>query len=130
MNTNNANIDIIRDANSKLISVSVVMPIWDKASQDGMIAVNVPHFGIKTFAKDLNDAETAIKESLKAFCINAEKFGNGLESELKIMGWNFDRPSEGSIKMFYEVPQNSVILDQILETGDQFSEKLDLETAC
>ena len=130
MNTNNANIDIFRDFSGKLTSVSVVMPIWDKTSRDGKIAVNVPHFGIKTFALDFNDADTAIKESLKAFCINAEKFGRGLESELKIMGWNFDKPSSDSIKMFFEVPKNSVILDQILETGDQFSEKLDLEIAC
>lgn len=127
---NQANIEIFRGDDDKLLSVSVVMPVWDKTAMDGMIAVNVPHFGIKTFAKDDIDADVAIKESLKAFCINAERFGKGLETELKIMGWNFDRPSSGSIKMFYEVPQPNVVIDQILETGDQFAEKLELETAC
>jgi hypothetical protein len=126
MNNQEANIEITR-IEGVLQSISVVMPIWDKIGMDEMISVNVPLFGIKTFAEDLDDAEIAVKESLTAFCINAEKFGKGLETELKIMGWCFNNESTRDVSfMSFNVPEENIVVDQIMQTGEQFAEKLQI----
>lgn len=123
-----ANIDIIRK-DSVLTSVSISMPIWDKIGNDSLLAIDIPLFGIKTVAKDSVDAEIAIKESVKLFCLSAEKFGKGLESELKIMGWSIDNQSNDLTTMSFSVPKTQTVINQIMTTGGQFSQKLDLVTA-
>lgn len=125
MKTIEANVDIIRK-NGILISVSIAMPIWDKIGNDNLLAIDIPLFGIKTVAKDTLDAETAIEESVKLFCLSVEKFGKGLENELKVMGWSFTEQSKDLTSMSFTVPSNNTIIDQIMNTGGQFAQKLEL----
>lgn len=125
MQVNEANIEIIRK-DKKLLSVSISMPIWDKTSDDNFITVNIPLLGIKTFAENEVDASVAIKEAVKAFCINSEKFGKGIESELKVLGWGFNERMDDLITMSYSVSNSNSVIDQIMQTGEQFAEKLDL----
>lgn len=125
MKINEANIDISRKE-GKLISVSVAMPIWDKVGMDDFISVNIPLFNTKTFAKDEKDADVAIAEAIKGFCISAEKFGRGLEAELKLLGWNFIEQSDDFTSMAFIVSDSNTVIDQIMQTGEQFAEKLDL----
>lgn len=125
MKISEANIDILRK-DGKLLSASIAMPIWDKVGDDDFLAVNIPLFGLKTFATDEVDAEIAINELLTAFCINAEKFGNGLESELKLIGWTFVEQTKDFTSMTYAVSNSNSVLDQIMQTGEQVVQKLDL----
>ena len=127
MRINEANIDINR-INGILISVSIAMPIWDKESNDNdLLNIDIPLFGIKTVAKDTLDAENAIKESIMLFCLSAEKFGKGLESELKVMGWAFmENKLKDVTSMSFSVPSANTILDQIMSTGGQFAQTLEL----
>jgi len=125
MRINEANIEINR-RDGKLISVTIDMPIWDKLGVDNFISVNLPLFGIKTFAKDELDADVAVRESITAFCINSEKFGKGLESELKLIGWSFNEQKNDFTSMSFEVPNSNSVIDQIMQTGEHFAEKLEL----
>jgi hypothetical protein len=118
-----ANIDIVRK-DGKLASVSVVMPIWDKQGEDDIFAVEIPLLGMKTFAKDEIDAEIAVQESIELFCLNAEKFGKGLESELKILGWSFNNQNKDFTSMSFN--STNVVYDHIMQTGEQIAHKLDL----
>jgi hypothetical protein len=122
---NEANIDIIRKK-GVLTSVSVAMPIWDKEGNDELLAIDIPLFGIKTVAKDALDAEVAIKESVKLFCLSAEKFGKGLENELKVMGWGFVSQEKDFTSMTFSIPAKNTVIDQIMSTGGQFAQKLEL----
>lgn len=130
MQTNEANIEIIRK-DKKLFSISVVMPMWDKVGDDGFLKLDIPLFGIRTFAKDLEDAEMAIEEAIKVFCINAEKFGAGIENELRILGWSHNLENDESISMVYNVSDTNVVMEQIMETGEQYAHThlLELELA-
>jgi hypothetical protein len=125
MRINEANIEINRK-NGKLLSVSVAMPIWDKVGDDNFLSVNIPLFGIKTFATNEIDAETAINEVLTAFCINAENFGKGLESELKLIGWSFIEQTSDFTSMSYSVSNSNSVIDQIMQTGKQVVQKLEI----
>jgi hypothetical protein len=125
MKINEANIEIIRKE-GKLQSISVAMPIWDKIGDDNFLSINIPLFGIKTFAKDEVDAEIAINEILTLFCINAEKFGKGLENELKLIGWSFIKQDAEFCTMAYNVSNSNSVIDQIMQTGEQIARKLNL----
>lgn len=121
-----ASIDIKRKAGD-LISISVVMPIWDKIEIDNTLSINIPLFGLKTFADDEIDGETAAKEVIKGFCLSADKFGQGLETELKLLGWSFTRTKSKNkdvTSMVYSV-KNEVV-DQIMQTGEQFADNLQI----
>lgn len=125
MKITEANIEINRKE-GKLVSISIDMPIWDRIAEDEFVSVNIPFLGIKTFAKDDTDANTAIKEVINLFCITNEKFGNGLETELRLLGWDFvsEDLNTGSVIMAYNT--SNFIIDQIMETGDKFVETLEL----
>lgn len=125
MRINEANIDIVRKK-GELTSVSIAMPIWDKTGSDELLAIDIPLFGIKTVAKNPEDADDAIKESVTLFCLSAEKFGKGLEIELKVMGWGFTEQSEDFTSMSFSIPAKSTVIDQIMSTGGQFAQKLEL----
>lgn len=125
MKINEANIDIVRE-NNLLKSVSIAMPIWDKVGNDDLLAIDIPLFGIKTVAKDHADAVIAIKESVQLFCLSAEKFGKGLETELKVMGWSFVEQSKEFTSMSFSVPSQNTVINQIMETGGQFAQTLEL----
>lgn len=126
MQTNEANIEIIRK-NKKLFSISVVMPMWDKVGDDGFLKIDIPLFSIRTFAKNEQDAELAIEEAIKVFCINSEKFGAGLENELRILGWSHNIEQEETISMVYNVSDTNVVMEQIMETGEQYAHTHSLE---
>lgn len=113
-----ANIEIQRNEKA-LVSVSVVMPVWDKRADDGSISISIPLFNMKTFAKSQEEVEVALEEAIHAFCFNAERFGRGLESELQSLGWSFSS-CEGSV-MIYSVSDRNVVLEQIMTTGDQYA---------
>lgn len=125
MKITEASIEINRKK-GKLFSISVEMPIWDKLSNDDFISINMPLFGIKTFAQNELDAEKAIDEALRVFCMNAEKFGKGLEIELKLIGWSFTEQSENFTLMSYNVKNNNTVIGQIMQTGEQVVQKLEL----
>ena len=124
MKINEANIEINR-LEGRLHSISVDMPIWDKTVEDETISVNIPFLGLKTFAKDDYDMQEAIKEAVNLFCITSEKLGSGLETELRLLGWEFiSEDKEGSVVMAFNT--SNIIFDQIMETGDKFVETLEL----
>lgn len=125
MTPNEANIDIIRRDNN-LVTVSVAMPVWDKPSNDGFISIDIPMFGIKTFAESDKDANSAIEESIRLFCMSAEKFGRGLEFELVNMGWNITSDKDGLTCMSFSIPETFTVIEQIMHTGDQFAKRLEI----
>ncbi len=125
MRINEASIEIIRK-DSKLQSISVAMPIWDKIGDDNFFSINIPLFGIKTFAENEFDCEIAINEVLTAFCINADRFGKGLENELKLIGWGFIEQKKDFCSMTFSVTNSNSVIDQIMQTGEQIARKLDL----
>jgi hypothetical protein len=125
--TVSGNIDIKR-TNKKLESISVVMPIWDKTTEDGFISVNIPLFNISTFAKNESDIDVSIKEAITLFCINAEKFGKGLEAELESLDWNLKNTEQDVSSMSFEISQRNRVFGQVMQTGEQFADKL--EIAC
>lgn len=123
--TVSGNIEIKR-VKGKLDTVSVVMPIWDKTIEDGFLSINIPLFAISTFAKNESDIDQAVREAITLFCINAEKFGNGLESELRILGWNSGETKSNLTTLSFEVSQRNQVFGQVMQTGEQFAEKLDI----
>ncbi|GAB1856699.1 hypothetical protein MHTCC0001_15340 [Flavobacteriaceae bacterium MHTCC 0001] len=125
MTISEANIDILR-IDGNLDSISVAMPVWDKLSNDGLLSIDIPLFGIKTFAIDDNDAKKAIEDSVRLFCLSAEKFGRGLEFELLNMGWKITSDTKGIVSMSFEVSETNTVIEQIMHTGEQFAQKLEL----
>lgn len=124
MITQEANIDIIRNDKGALKSVSVALPVWTKESEDGVLSIDVPILGIKTFAKNELDVDSAISEAIHLFCVNSEEFGNGLENELKLAGWNFSNRKFSQASLYWGT--NDDIIDLILETGSPYTETLEL----
>ena len=122
--TQEANIDIIRNSKGVLKSVSVALPVWAKEGEDGFLSIDVPILGIKTSSKDESDVDSAIREAIHLFCLNSEEFGNGLENELKLAGWNFSDKKFSGSSLYWGT--NDDIIDSILETGNPFTETLEL----
>jgi hypothetical protein len=126
MKVREANIEIKRHG-GHLSSILVIMPKWNKVEHDDTLSVNIPLFGIKTFAKGEKDAEIAIEEAIKCFCFSAEKFGQGIERELEALGWTFVNEDENSSLLTYTIADSNIVLEQIMQTGEQYSHKLELE---
>ncbi|RXG31808.1 hypothetical protein [Leeuwenhoekiella marinoflava] len=125
MKNSEANIEIERGVDNALTSVTVFMPIWDKDNDDDeTISIDIPLLGLKTIAKDVVDADAAIKEAIELFCLSSEKFGKGLENDLKVLGWSFGKKDGATTVMNFDT-KNSVF-NQIFSTGDQFAQKFDL----
>ena len=127
MSINTANIDIIRD-NGKLSSISVVMPFWDKTLEDESLLIDIPMFTIQTSATDDLDALIATREAITAFCLSAERFGKGLETELRSIGWIFTEQKEDFSSLSFNIPSQNFVVDRMIQTGEQFADKL--EIAC
>ena len=121
MQTNEANIEI-KKTNGIIESVSVIMPTWHKV-EDGnsFTTVNIPLLGMKTFANTNNDSFVAINEAIKCFCIASEKFGQGIVKELQTIGWSIKEETDKCILMHYNIAPTDFVLEQIMETGDQFA---------
>lgn len=122
--TQEANIDIVRNDMGILKSISVALPVWAKVSDDGSLSVDVPILGIKTSAKDESDVDSAIREAIHLFCLNSEEFGNGLENELELGGWNFSNRKFSKSSLYWGTDDD--IIDSILETGNPFTETFEL----
>jgi hypothetical protein len=127
MGITEANIEIIR-TNGILSSVSVVIPSWSKNNEDNSITIDMPMFGLKTFAQNEQDMENAIEEAIKCFCIASEKFGMGIEKELIQIGWSFISDDTKNTSLDYQIPSDNFVLEQIMQTGNQYAHA-DLEFA-
>lgn len=122
--TTEANIKITRNG-SKVTSISVSMPIWTKLNDSGNLSIQIPFLGIETIAKNENDAEKAIEEAIISFCIISEKFGQGIERELQVLGWK----AIAADSLEYDVNTDSV-LEGIFKTGENYvNPHLELEAA-
>ncbi len=74
----------ITDEN-KQVSILTDIQIFTKPSGRGYISVLIPSLAIDTIAKDENDVAAAVNEAVCSFFIIAEKFGKGIEEELKLL---------------------------------------------
>lgn len=122
MKTTEGNIEIKRNE-GKLSSISVIMPTWRKQEHDSIISINVPLLGLKTIAKDFDDADKAIEEAIRCFCIAAEKFGQGFEAELQTLGWEVSKGEKDESLLTFGIESGNLVFEQIMETGEQFAEK-------
>lgn len=115
-----ANIEIIRDKDGETF-ISVSMPVWSKKSEfDDNLIVRLPLLGIETIAENEKDAEVAIEEAIKSFCIASDKFGEGIETELQSLGWvRVDH--NGNPILGYCVSDADAVIDRLLQTGDNYS---------
>jgi len=122
MNTTEANIKITRKG-GKIDSISVFMPIWNKQSDHGNLLVKLPLLGIETIAKDEKDAEKAIEEAIASFCVVSEKFGQGVEKELILLGWTAIDGETGEPVLGYTISDQfdaDAILERLMQTGDNY----------
>lgn len=122
MNTTEANIKITRNG-GKIDSISVLMPIWNKQSNQGNLLVKLPLLGIDTIAKDEKDAEKAIEEAIISFCIVSEKFGQGVEKELLSLGWTAINGETGEPVLGYTISDETdadAMLERLMQTGDNY----------
>ncbi|NIG57252.1 hypothetical protein [Chitinophaga sp. Cy-1792] len=113
--TTEANITITK-REGKITFISVSMPIWTKWNDFGNLSVNIPLLGIETIAKDGNDAEKAIEEAIISFCVIAEKFGQGIEKELQVLGWQL----AGDDNLEYGINDADAVLESIFRTGENY----------
>ena len=128
MNITEANIEITREG-QRLTSISVFMPIWNKESDFGNILVQLPLLAVETIAKSEEDAEFAIEEALKCFCIAAERFGQGIEKELQALGWT-QVDQNGKPVLGYNVSDTDAVIDRLLQTGENYvNPRLEIEHA-
>lgn len=124
MKTTEANFKITR-LDGKIHSVSVFMPTWNKVEDENpFTTVHIPLLGLKTIAStnSTNDAFSAINETIKGFCILSEKFGQGIEKELEVLGWTVVETNETNTIMNFAIEPSDFILEQIMETGNEFAE--------
>lgn len=126
MKNTKANIEISRKENV-LSSISVQMIIWERQANDGTFSIDLPLLGLKTYAFNEDDIDAAVNECVQLFCINSELFGNGIENELKSIGWEIDNQVPGFSSLSFKVSERNSVFDQIIETGEKYSNKLELQ---
>lgn len=119
MQVPDAHFKIIREGN-KLISVSVNMPIWSRVSEHGNWIVDIPMLMIDTISNDEKDAEIAVEEAIISFCHVAEKFGQGVERELEVLGWMPVDGESGEPILGYGTSNPDAVLNRILQTGENY----------
>jgi len=117
MGNTEASIEVLRE--DKSMKISVVMPIWRKQISENTLAINIPLFGLKTYVKAEEETNSAVDEALKCFFIASQKYGSGIETELISLGW---KPINNSM----EFMESSPVMEQIMETGEQYYEQLEL----
>lgn len=76
-------------SNHNINDLRRVMPIIHKPELDNTIRVELPLLNITTTAFSEDDVELAVIESVQLFIKSAEKFGKGLENELKLLMVNY-----------------------------------------
>lgn len=117
--TNEIKMEIARNGEA-LSSVKVIMPTWNKVRDNGLIYINLPFFGLETCAKDEDDAAIAVSEAVQCFCLIAEKYGLGLESELEYVGWEkSEENGDNELRhSFMNVTPKNEAFDNIINTGE------------
>jgi hypothetical protein len=98
----------------KLSSVKIEMPIWVKEAEDSTMKVHLPLFRITTFADDREDADEAVKEALACFFVCAEKFGRGVDEELKDLGWTAETNESNFV-----LESDDSLIEELIKTGDR-----------
>lgn len=116
-----ANIEITR-ANG-LVTISVSMPTWNKQTDSGFVEVSIALLGIRTFARDQDDAERAISEAIQCFCIQADRFGRGLDKELEDLGWHLQHEQATIKLMDFPIQKNNLVMDQLMQAGEPFARR-------
>jgi hypothetical protein len=53
---------------------------------DGTTLIEIPRLGIKVYAENKEDIESAILEATLALCLSFETHGDGVENELRKLG--------------------------------------------
>ncbi|MCT4138478.1 hypothetical protein HZP64_14555 [Elizabethkingia anophelis] len=125
MKINEATIDIFRE-NKQLKAISVVMPIWDKNGIDESTIINLPLFGLKVSVFDDIDANQVIEAAIKSFCKNSERYGEGLEDELKFLGWSICDESDSKVSMSFSISDKDIVIEEIMKTGEKQARMLEL----
>lgn len=115
MTHSNPTIQVVRESNI-LSLVKVIMPMWYKLDSDGITHVKMPLLSLSTFGKGEEDVEVAIRETITCFCLGADKFGLGLESELEFNGWIKLKERSGESVFIWKHEDS---FDEILETGEE-----------
>ena len=120
MGTNEANIKITRSGD-KISSISVSMPIWTKVSEQNNILIILPLLGIETIAENEADSEKAIEEAIISFCIVSERFGQGVEKELIVLGWVTVENEVGDDLLGYNIEDGDSLIERLIQTGDNYT---------
>ena len=120
MGTNEANIKITRSGD-KISSISVSMPIWTKVSEQNNILIILPLLCIETIAENEADSEKAIEEAIISFCIVSERFGQGVEKELIVLGWVTVENEAGDDLLGYNIEDNDSLIERLIQTGDNYT---------
>ena len=128
MHKHTANIEISK-RRGRLHTVNVFMPIWTDSSNDGSIDVRIPLFDISTSAFNEEDVDSAVKECIQLFCLNAEEFGRGVEVELKSLGWNMVESKKNISTLSFGVSERNSVFNNVLQTGSPFMSQR-LQLAC
>lgn len=131
MKTSEGNIRVSKISEG-ILSVSVMMPKWEKTNIEDLILINLPLLGLETIAVNEEDIDTAIDEAIESFCHQSERFGRGLVKELISLGWKTQIESESDTVLVFEMSSNKntvkdIIIERIMETGDQYSHIYQLE---
>jgi hypothetical protein len=117
MDAVSATIGIAR-VNNKLSEVKLIMPTWNRIGSDNKVYINIPFFNIETFGHNDEDADLAIEEAVKCFCLLAEEEGLGLDFELEFMGWEIQENSN-KINHIFNVTPNNPAIESMMRTGSQ-----------
>lgn len=126
-----ASIEVTRsNVNKSVVSISIMMPVWHKGNNDGNIDIKIPLLGIETTAKDENDIKVSVDEAIRGFIWACEKFGRGLQDELKDLGWSLSEDENKNPIMGYDVLEKDTLLERLFDTGEPYvNRKLELQVA-
>jgi hypothetical protein len=111
--------------NGKLSEVKVIMPTWNLLCEDGTFTVEIPVFEMSTQVTHEDDAEDAVTEAIKIFCLAAEQHGMGVERELQLLGWSESEEHESSEDhTLLNVAPPTGMFAQMMQTGDPMALEL------
>lgn len=130
MNLEEAELEVTR-SNNKIVEIKVIMPTWARKDNSGKFYIKMPLLGgIETFCDNELEIQEAVEEAIKGFVLVAEKYGEGLELELKSIGWSLDPlmeiENDNSKSHLQLIPQNDVF-NSMLTTGNTSSYNLQLQ---
>lgn len=116
METMEANIEIVRSG-STLPFVKIILPIWEKPTDDGFILVSIPFLNLETIAETSDEIEIAAEEAIHCFFIAAEKFGQGLEKEIESLGWRKQHGAQPDNDTLFNLTRKDPVFNGMMNTG-------------